>query len=951
MNTGRGRLLDAGGGHVSYILRMPRIPTNAERTSAPTFREHVFLPERLRELLRQRLATGVLQVQAPAGCGKTAIVLQFLLDRGDDPRWYTCGADDADAAHLLAGLVRAMGGAASDAGQTTLAALTSREAGQSYRAALKPFVEGLTGGGPQGALVIDDADAIAGFPEAVNSLDHVISACSPWFEIVVISRAELALGSQAKRLLEGHAARVMAEDLLFRTDEIGGFARAAFGVALTPEECERLYRATGGWAIALRLALRLHGLGSTVTSDEHAHFTPEARADLFRYLAAEVLSRVDARIERFLRMTAVIETLDPAVCARLTGEARAAELLQSLAGAGLPVMKSGWSSYRCHSLLREYFLAQMTEDDTRAAHVDAGKAYQASGASGLAFSHFVVAGETARALALADRPGGELFREGRGRALVEIMKAASPDERAEHYSALYWAAFTASRMFDWDWAAAAFEEVASVAAGRGDARTAREALRTLAYMYNVWGRFSLAADAAGRLVGAMPEGDVAARAAAVLGHSVPGMTGSGQFRAAIALIHQRLPDLALEPRADPDAEAFARAIAAVTLARDGDFAMARAQLALAEGLLPACTDDVVRTQVPWVKAMVAFLACDLAAAEAATHETETLALGVGDLQRTLECHALRATVRLQLGRLEEAERGFKDVEALRAGVTNFWVAVLAMLSRPRRLLLAGDTAGALAASEANHAVAAGAGEMWFVCFTRLEVIYCRMINHDRASAVAASALALEEARALNADLLLYGANLMLAASQDERDTEALAEALRIADERDYRFVMPYGARLPELDAALWRALGSERHLRAAVLLTGMAPAAAAALASVAGELDEAASLRAVETLAGWGSAGRDGLRAMAGSRHDSAARAARAALDALARANPYGLSKREVEVLALLREGLRTKQIAAKLTLTPATVSTHIQHIMVKTGTSSRAELVALAFREGPPAS
>jgi DNA-binding NarL/FixJ family response regulator len=55
-----------------------------------------------------------------------------------------------------------------------------------------------------------------------------------------------------------------------------------------------------------------------------------------------------------------------------------------------------------------------------------------------------------------------------------------------------------------------------------------------------------------------------------------------------------------------------------------------------------------------------------------------------------------------------------------------------------------------------------------------------------------------------------------------------------------------------------------------------------------------------------------------------------------------------VEVLGLLAQGLRTKEIAAQLVLTPATVSTHIQRIMSKTGTSSRAELLALALREGP---
>jgi DNA-binding NarL/FixJ family response regulator len=67
------------------------------------------------------------------------------------------------------------------------------------------------------------------------------------------------------------------------------------------------------------------------------------------------------------------------------------------------------------------------------------------------------------------------------------------------------------------------------------------------------------------------------------------------------------------------------------------------------------------------------------------------------------------------------------------------------------------------------------------------------------------------------------------------------------------------------------------------------------------------------------------------------------------RAEQDPLSEREREVLRLLAAGVRTKDIAEQLVVTAATVSTHIQRIMSKTGTSSRAELLALAAREASP--
>jgi DNA-binding CsgD family transcriptional regulator len=563
--------------------------------------------------------------------------------------------------------------------------------------------------------------------------------------------------------------------------------------------------------------------------------------------------------------------------------------------------------------------------------------------------HFSAAGDTHAALDLADAHGAALFRSGRGRALVDLVKASSLAERAEHYPALYWAAVAASRMFDWDWAAAGFAEVRSTAGARGDAEMVGEALRSLAYMLNVWGRFAPAAAAARELIASIPDDQRAAKAAATLGHLVPGMTGTGQFTKAVELIRNELPKLASEPRADVDAETFARTVAAVTLGRDGDFAAAGAQLSLAGALTPGCSDDVVRTQVPWTRAMVGFLAGNPDAAEAAAREAEALALQVGDLQRILECRALQAMVHLLRGRATEAERGFSDVDELRAGITNFWVTILTLLSRPRRLLLSGDAVGALTAAESNHALANGVGEAWFVCFSRLEVIYLRILNGDVTSAVEMARAALAEARTLNADLLLYAAHLMLTSSSEEEREASLAEALRIADARDYRFVMPYAARLPQLDAALWRALGTPSAPRAAVLLFSTGPASARAFRTIFRDLAEEATLNAVPVLQGFGAEGRAALRELAACRIQRVADAAREAMVALDAANPHRLSGREREVLRLLTEGLRTKDIAERLVLTPATVSTHIQRIMAKTGTSSRAELLTLAARESVP--
>jgi len=58
------------------------------------------------------------------------------------------------------------------------------------------------------------------------------------------------------------------------------------------------------------------------------------------------------------------------------------------------------------------------------------------------------------------------------------------------------------------------------------------------------------------------------------------------------------------------------------------------------------------------------------------------------------------------------------------------------------------------------------------------------------------------------------------------------------------------------------------------------------------------------------------------------------------------LTRRELDVLSLLVEGLSQPEIAAKLSVTSKTVGKHIEHILAKLGVHSRAQAVAVAVRD-----
>jgi DNA-binding CsgD family transcriptional regulator len=57
------------------------------------------------------------------------------------------------------------------------------------------------------------------------------------------------------------------------------------------------------------------------------------------------------------------------------------------------------------------------------------------------------------------------------------------------------------------------------------------------------------------------------------------------------------------------------------------------------------------------------------------------------------------------------------------------------------------------------------------------------------------------------------------------------------------------------------------------------------------------------------------------------------------------LTERELDVLALVAQGLTNRQIGRRLFISPGTVRTHLEHIYDKLGVRSRAGAVSAAFR------
>jgi DNA-binding CsgD family transcriptional regulator len=131
--------------------------------------------------------------------------------------------------------------------------------------------------------------------------------------------------------------------------------------------------------------------------------------------------------------------------------------------------------------------------------------------------------------------------------------------------------------------------------------------------------------------------------------------------------------------------------------------------------------------------------------------------------------------------------------------------------------------------------------------------------------------------------------------------------------------------------ARWRA--AEAHVEAGERSEG-AEVAARALASA----KELGSRWLVDELTALAERGRLDLERGAASDHPAAA-------DDGAAEDPFGLTARERQVLALLAEGATNRQIGAALFMAEKTASVHVSRILAKLGVRSRTQAAAVAHR------
>lgn len=872
--------------------RTPTAPSSKFRIPRPR-REAVPRPALLARTLAQAADARLVLVQAPAGFGKTTLLVQLAAALAAAPGaevvWVSLDAEDNDANRLFAALFDAL--AALDLPwavppATVLAQL--QDASPAARTALGLLIDAL-GGRPEAriVLVLDDLHHVSD-AAALQLLDTLIARAPPELCLFIGSRVAPPL-SLARWRAGGELVELGFEDLQFDLDATHALCRLRGLQAPSDEALQAALARTHGWVAGLHLMLGSARHGASLP----ALTGPAAHRHLFDYFAQEVLAELPPPLQQFVLHSSVLPELSPVLCQAVTGRDDARAVLDALFGRQLflSALDEAVPVLRFHDLFRDFLRSELERREPGRACALHARAAAAETLAERAVPHWLAAGRWSEALAALRQMADGLLAVGGTHRLERWLEQLPPAWREPQADAALLRGLCAWSRWDWVHARDEFQRSHDAFARQGQQRDRFVALGMLGACHNALGALERAKEVLAAAADAqLPPALQVSYDSLAAWHGV----AQGDGAAVLAGLAAMADNAALAPEA--------RYPNIVDMSY-GHFIGLPGTRPLMERLRQLChSDRPGEVQVPALDAWLAFWHGAPASARDALqallqrqrHLPGDVMLGIG----ALHLHSLHLAVQ---GHAAEALAVIARVHGVMTpGTRQGWRRTYAHVQA--RIHWRAEDADGLAALLPELARPRSARE-WPVLDTGAALVQGQhaLLRGDLAAARAL----LERATVLQGDgrlpAFVGDARFALAACRAAQD-EPLAAAAALDDvlaeaaqEEGLSLLLEPPGRLQ----ALWQALGP--HLRC--------PAAAQA--------------RLRSRLAAW---------------HVQGAPTNAVPLD-----DP--LSAREREVLALLAEGRSNKLIARALDLSPHTVKRHVANILTKLALDSRTQAAAYWHR------
>ncbi len=318
------------------------------------------LLRRLDDACRARLVL----LSAPAGFGKSTLLSTWIRKRQPRVGWVSLDARDDDPLRFWSYVVAALADLWPGRWETVRTMLQSLQP-PPIEGVLTELLNVLVATEDSAVLILDDYHEIS--DAAIHDglcflLEHL-----PQHICLILSGRSAPPLPLARLRARRQLVELGAAELRFTHDEAEDFLNRVMGLALQTEDVATLANLTEGWVAGLQLAaLSIQGapdVGAFLTTFSGGH------RYILDYLAQEILARQPPERSDFLLTTSILERMCGSLCDAITGREDGQDALAALERDNLFVMpldrERRW--YRYHRLFRDFLRVRLAEDRDAAA--------------------------------------------------------------------------------------------------------------------------------------------------------------------------------------------------------------------------------------------------------------------------------------------------------------------------------------------------------------------------------------------------------------------------------------------------------------------------------------------------------------------------------------------------------------------------------------------------------
>ena len=324
----------------------------ATKLSFPPLRTQLVPRTRLVEQLQEGLKRPLILISAPAGYGKTTLLLEWRIGVGRKfpVAWLALDEDDNDLHSFLNYIALALETAGTGLAGNTLLLLQS-PAPTSTERILTSLVDDLSGYPHDLAIILDDYHAIDSKP-IHEALRFLLEHLPAHIHLVLLTRSDPPLPLPRLRV-RNQVMEIRTADLRFTFEETAAFLKDIMSLELAAQDIAALEARTEGWIAGLQLAA-LSMQGRSDIPSFIAAFTGSHHY-VVDYLVEEVLNRQNEAIRDFLLKTSILNRLSAPLCNALTGQSDGQQMLEHLERSNLFLtpMDDERHWYRYHHLFAD----------------------------------------------------------------------------------------------------------------------------------------------------------------------------------------------------------------------------------------------------------------------------------------------------------------------------------------------------------------------------------------------------------------------------------------------------------------------------------------------------------------------------------------------------------------------------------------------------------------------